>query len=84
MDRAPKVTKPATKKPKLIRDSFTLPETDFGLFATIRQRALSSGIEVKKSEVLRAAVVALAKLDDPELISALGMIERIKTGRPKK
>lgn len=72
------------KKAKLVRDSFTIPESDYALFATIKERVLSAGIEAKKSEILRAAVAVLAKLDDAELIKAIGMVERIKTGRPKK
>lgn len=79
-----KLKKQAPKKPKLVRDSFTIPEADYALFAVLRQRALAAGIEVKKSEVLRAAVAALAQLEDAELIKAIGLIERIKTGRPKK
>lgn len=80
--KAEKVSK--VRKPKLIRDSFTIPETDYALFASLKQRALTAGIEVKKGEILRAAVVALAKLDDAELVKAIGLVERIKTGRPKK
>ena len=83
-EKATKVKKQAPKKPKLVRDSFTIPESDYALFATLKQRALTAGVEVKKGEILRAAVVALAKLDDVELIKAIGLVERIKTGRPKK
>lgn len=83
-EKAPKVKKQAPKKPKLVRDSFTIPETDYALFASIKQRALTAGIEVRKGEILRAAVVTLAKLDDAELAKAIGLVERIKTGRPKK
>ena len=84
-EKAPKVKKQqAPKKPKLVRDSFTIPETDYALFATLKQRALSAGVEVKKSEILRAAVLVLAKLDDAELVKAIGLVDRIKTGRPKK
>lgn len=82
--KTPKAKIQAPKKPKLVRDSFTIPETDYALFASIKQRALSAGIEVKKGEILRAALVALAKLEDAELLKAIGLIERIKTGRPKK
>ena len=83
-EKTAKVKKQAPKKPKLVRDSFTIPETDYALFETLKQRALTAGVEVKKSEILRAAVVALAKLDDAELVKAIGLVERIKTGRPKK
>ncbi len=82
--KAVKVKKQASKKPKLVRDSFTIPESDYALFATLKQRVLTAGVEVKKGEVLRAALIALAKLDDAELVKAIGLVERIKTGRPKK
>ena len=76
--------KQTPKKIKLIRDSFSIPETDYVLFATLKQRALGAGIDVKKSEVLRTALATLAKLDDAALVTAIGLVERIKTGRPKK
>lgn len=75
---------PKVKKPKLVRDSFTLPETDYALFAALKERALGAGVEVKKSELLRAALVVLAKLEDAALLEAIAQVERIKTGRPKK
>jgi hypothetical protein len=68
----------------MVRDSFTIPDTDYALFATLKQRALKAGVEAKKSEILRAAIATLAKLDDAELVKAMGLVERIKTGRPKK
>lgn len=79
-----KVKKPAPKKTKLVRDSFTLPEAEYALFATLKQRALMAGIEAKKSEILRAAMTTLAGLDDAQFARAIGRVERIKTGRPKK
>jgi hypothetical protein len=76
-EKASKPKKQALKKPKLVRDSFTIPETDYALFETLKQRALAAGIEVKKSEILRAAVVTLAKLDDAQLVKAIGLVVRI-------
>ena len=87
---APKAEKPAKvkkqtpKKVKLIRDSFSIPENEYALFSTLKQRALAAGVDVKKSEVLRTALATLAKLDDAALVTAIGLVERIKTGRPKK
>ena len=83
-EKLAKVKKQTPKKIKLIRDSFSIPENDYVLFTTLKQRALAAGIDVKKSEVLRAALVTLAKLDDAALVTAIGLVERIKTGRPKK
>jgi hypothetical protein len=82
--KAGKVKKAAAPKVKLVRDSFKIPETDYALFASLKQRALSAGVEVKKSELLRAAMALLATADDARFIEVVGSIERIKTGRPKK
>ena len=82
--KATKAKKHAPAKPKLVRDSVTLPENDYALFASLKQRALKSGAEVKKSELLRAGLAMLALADDAAFLEAVGRIERIKTGRPKK
>lgn len=83
-EKPTKVKKPASKKQKLIRDSFTFPESDFALIAEIKRRALDSGREVKKSEVLRAGLMALAAMSSQNLHEILDSVERIKTGRPAK
>ena len=79
---APGKAKKEGKKPKLVRDSFTLPESDYALFASMKARCLAKGVEVKKSELLRAALRQLSGLDDPMLIAVMAQVERIKTGRP--
>lgn len=84
VEKVSKDKKPLQKKPKLVRDSFTIPENDYELFARLKQRALTAGVEVKKSELLRAGLAMLATLDDAEFIKAVGLVDRIKTGRPKK
>ena len=73
---------PKRKKPKLVRDGFTMPEADYALLGTLKKRALRAGHEVKKSELLRAGLRALAAMPDAHYISALEGIERIKPGRP--
>ena len=83
-EKPAKVKKQTPKKVKLIRDSFSIPENEYALFSTLKQRALAAGVDVKKSEVLRTALATLAKLDDAALVTAIGLVERIKTGRPKK
>lgn len=79
-----KAKKHEPTKPKLVRDSFTLPENDYALFATLKQRALTGGAEVKKSELVRAGLAMLVRADDAEFLKAIGLVERIKTGRPRK
>lgn len=72
------------KKIKLVRDSYTMPETEHALLATLKKRCLSKGLTVKKSELLRAAIIAFAALEDPKLITAMERLEILKTGRPAK
>ncbi len=72
------------KKDKLVRDSFTLPQADYALFAQLKARCLAQGIEAKKSELLRAALRQLAGLDDVVLAAVMSEIEKLKTGRPGK
>jgi hypothetical protein len=84
---APKADRPENaedKKAKLIRDSFTLPESDYATIKQLKERCLTAGIEVKKSEIVRVALNILAKQTEQKLISAVKALPRIKTGRPKK
>lgn len=82
---APKAGKPAkAKKVKLVRDSFTMPETEYALIALLKKRCLDAGVSAKKSEILRAAVAGLAKLGDASVVAAIRRLDVIKTGRPAK
>jgi hypothetical protein len=74
----------AKPKAKLVRDSFTMPEQDFGLIAKIKDRALDFRRPTKKSELLRAGLHALQKFTDAELRGALDSLAPLKAGRPKK
>jgi len=71
-------------KPRLVRDSFTMPESDFGLIAQLKQRALAFQRPTKKSELLRAGLQVLQALDDARLRKALDALVPLKPGRPKK
>jgi hypothetical protein len=80
-----KVEKPVkAKKPKLVRDSYAMPETEYAQIAVLKKRVSGLGSEVKKSELLRAGVAVLAALNDEELKAVTDRVERIKTGRPSK
>lgn len=81
---APKPAKPTRLRQKPIRDSFTMPATDFALIAALKTRTLSERRETKKSELLRAGLHVLAALDTPALMATLGKLDTVKVGRPKK
>ena len=71
------------KKDKLVRDSFTLPQEDFALIAALKDRALDFKRPTKKSELLRAGLQVLAKLDQDALRITLEALRPLKAGRPK-
>lgn len=76
--------KPAkVKKPKLVRDSFTIPKDEYAALAALKQRCAGLDHPVKKSELLRAGIQALAALGDKALLAALKAVPSLKTGRPK-
>jgi len=76
--------KPPKMKAKLVRDSFTMPASDFALIAVLKERALGFKRPTKKSELLRAGLQALAGLNSPSLQAALNALAPLKPGRPKK
>ncbi len=71
-----------TKKPKLVRDSFTIPKAEFAAIETLKTRAIALGTSVKKSELLRAGLMALQGLNDAAFKAALLAVPTLKTGRP--
>src|SRR6218665_4135038 len=75
-------SKTSPKKPKLVRDSFTIPKTEFAAIDKLKTRAIALGTSVKKSELLRAGLMALQGLSDAAYKSALTAVPTLKTGRP--
>jgi hypothetical protein len=83
--KAPKADKPAKPhKEKLVRDSFTMPETEYAVLGQVKKACLKNGIEVKKSELLRIGVALISRLDMATLKQVLASLPQLKTGRPKK
>jgi translation initiation factor 1 (eIF-1/SUI1) len=72
------------KKDKLVRDSFTMPATEYALLSELKKRCLTNGVAVKKSEVLRAALASLSAASDASVLKAINKLHIIKTGRPAK
>lgn len=72
------------KKPKLVRDSYTIPKTEYAVLDELKVRAAKAGSAAKKSELLRAGIKALAGLDDAAFAAAMKAVPAIKTGRPAK
>lgn len=72
------------KKAKLVRDSFTMPAAEYELIAAMKKRCNAKGLPAKKSQILRAAIIALAAQSDAAIKTAVAALPVIKTGRPAK
>jgi hypothetical protein len=72
------------KKEKVVRDSFTMPKSDYDKIAALKQKCLEAGVSVKKSEILRAGLVLLESAALKRLLAAVSAVEQVKTGRPAK
>ncbi len=80
--RLEKVLKPA--KPKLVRDSFTIPKDEYQVLVDLKARMTKLMQPAKKSELLRAGLKALATMSDAMIKKSLLAVPSIKTGRPAK
>lgn len=72
------------KKPKLVRDSFTIPKLEYLKLEELKHRSVKLGNSIKKSELIRAGIMALAAMSDANFLRATNAVPAIKTGRPAK
>lgn len=70
------------KREELVRDSFTMPKSEYEALVGLERRAIGLTLPVKKSELLRAGVKALAAMSDAAFRAALQRVPALKTGRP--
>ena len=80
--KVPTLPSPNTKKPKLVRDSFTIPKAEYVALDELKLRAAALVRPAKKSELLRAGIKILDSLSDAAYLAALAQVPTIKTGRP--
>ncbi len=77
------IKKTKASKAKVIRDSFSFPEEDYRKISALKKACLAEGVHVKKGEILRAGLQLLSQLSPDELKQAVGLVEKVQTGRPK-
>ncbi|WP_394781834.1 hypothetical protein [Undibacterium sp.] len=77
-------SKEKPRKAKLVRDSFTMPESEYEVLSQVKKACISAGVEVKKSQLLRIGLVLLKKTDVAALKNLIAGLEPLKAGRPKK
>jgi hypothetical protein len=71
------------KKPKLVRDSFTIPKDEYLALQKLKNRAIALTKPAKKGELLRGGLMALANMSDAAFLATLAAVPALKTGRPK-
>jgi hypothetical protein len=81
--RAGSTPTPSKARHKLVRDSFTIPKAEYEVLEGLKDRAANLKRPTKKSELLRAGVVALQAMTDKAFLSVLNGVPSLKTGRPK-
>lgn len=72
------------KKPKLIRDSLTMPKAEYAVLDELKLRAAKLSAPIKKTELIRAGIKALAAMSDSAFLAAAKAVPSLKTGRPSK
>lgn len=72
------------KKPKMVRDSLTIPKLEYAVLEVLKQRATKLANPVKKTELIRAGIKAIAALSDSAFLAAIKAVPSLKTGRPAK
>lgn len=75
-----KAALPAAKKSKpikikMVRDNYSMPESDVEKLVALKKKCLAAGIRVKKSELLRVGLHSILKLSNAALVTA---VKRIK------
>jgi hypothetical protein len=80
---APK-KEPKLKKPKMIRDSLTMPKVEYAVLSELKARADKLNSPVKKTELIRAGIKAISAMSDAAFLASIKAIPSLKTGRPKK
>jgi hypothetical protein len=68
--KKPKPLKKADKKPpklKVIRDNFSMPESEYNLIAALKKQCLAVKVTVKKNELLTAGLKALSGMSQANL-----------------
>lgn len=76
--------KQRAKREKVVRDTFTMPKSDYQKLAVLKQRCLDAGVSVKKSELLRAGILLLESVPLKRYLEVVSAVEPVKTGRPPK
>lgn len=66
---------------KVVRDTFSIPVSDYALFEQLLDRAMTLHVKTTKSTLLRVGLRHLMDLPDTKLKEALVVVQPLKPGR---
>lgn len=72
------------KKPKMVRDSLSIPKPEYAVLDALKLRAAKLASPAKKTELIRAGIKAIAAMADGAFLAAIKAVPSLKTGRPSK
>lgn len=67
----------------VIRDTFSMPKRDADLITEVRLKCMKAGIDITRSEIVRAGIRHLSQLRSEELCKMIENIEKLKPGPQK-
>ena len=73
--QAKKIKQPGSKI-KVVRDNFSMPQSDYAKIGELKQLCLKDGVQVKKNQLLRAGLHALVKMSAAQLKTALSSLDK--------
>jgi len=77
---APTPEKPLQRS-AVVRDTYSMPPSDCALIDRLRTTAARVGCIASKSEIVRAGLHALCRLNGPDLVEVIKRLEKMKPGR---
>jgi hypothetical protein len=72
------------KKPKLVRDSFTMPEVEYAVLGQVKKACLKGWNRSQEESVVEDRSGLLNNTDIPNLRKLINDLSPLKAGRPKK
>lgn len=72
------------KKPKLVRDSFTIPKLEYLILNQLKQRGSMLGVSVRKNDLIRAGIKVLADMPDAAFLDAIKSVPATRTEKLSK
>ncbi len=71
------------KKMNVQRIGFSMPTKDIELLEQVKMRCLKMGIDISKSELIRAGIHALNKMKNSDVEKIMTSLSETKIGKPK-